>query len=127
MGWFPLNYPESFYSSAVEGKYFSLLATFEWEGREVFAGLICISDEESNDDSFGPAPLMFGGSPDVRSAYILTLGVVDGYRRRGLANELVRRSIEYYKEDERVKLIYLHVILYNTAAIRLYERNGFER
>ena len=33
--WFPLKYAESFYSSAVKGKYFSLVATFEWEGREV--------------------------------------------------------------------------------------------
>jgi RimJ/RimL family protein N-acetyltransferase len=95
-----------------------LVATFEWEGREVFAGLICITDE-ANDDA--PVP------PDVRSAYILTLGVVDGYRRRGLARELLRRSIEHYEGDARVKLVYLHVIPYNTAAIRLYERNGFER
>ena len=85
---------------------------------EVFAGLICITDE-ANDDA--PVP------PDVRSAYILTLGVVDGYRRRGLARELLRRSIEHYEGDARVKLVYLHVIPYNTAAIRLYERNGFER
>jgi RimJ/RimL family protein N-acetyltransferase len=116
--WFPLKYAESFYSSAVKGKYFSLVATFEWEGREVFAGLICITDE-ANDDA--PVP------PDVRSAYILTLGVVDGYRRRGLARELLRRSIEHYEEDKTVKLVYLHVIPYNIAAIRLYERYGFER
>mmetsp|Transcript_60610 Transcript_60610/g.112443 ORF Transcript_60610/g.112443 Transcript_60610/m.112443 type:complete len:343 (-) Transcript_60610:82-1110(-) len=59
-------------------------------------------------------------------AYILTLGVIDGFRRRGLAQELLRRSIDYVnKEWPFVKAVYLHVVTYNTAAIYLYESMQF--
>mmetsp|Transcript_817 Transcript_817/g.1794 ORF Transcript_817/g.1794 Transcript_817/m.1794 type:complete len:322 (-) Transcript_817:111-1076(-) len=59
-------------------------------------------------------------------AYILTLGVVDEFRRRGLAQELLRRSIDHVdKEMPQVKAVYLHVVTYNAAAIQLYESMQF--
>eukprot|EP00927_Polykrikos_kofoidii_P039132 TRINITY_DN3355_c0_g2_i2.p1 TRINITY_DN3355_c0_g2~~TRINITY_DN3355_c0_g2_i2.p1 ORF type:complete len:380 (-),score=57.43 TRINITY_DN3355_c0_g2_i2:63-1202(-) len=61
-------------------------------------------------------------------AYILTLGVVDGFRRKGLAGELLRRMIQHVdRHMVHVQAVYLHVITYNTAAIRLYESLGFKR
>merc|ERR1711879_769325 len=61
-------------------------------------------------------------------AYILTLGVVDGYRRKGLARELLRRSIEHVRRNMPfVQAVYLHVVTYNDAAIQLYESMKFLR
>lgn len=67
---------------------------------------------------------MGGGS----LAYILTLGVADGFRRRGLAKELLRRSIDHVNSNmPKVQAVYLHVVTYNAAAIQLYESMRFAR
>jgi len=59
-------------------------------------------------------------------AYILTLGVIDGFRRRGLAKELLRRAVEHVdRRLPHVQAVYLHVVTYNEAAIRLYEALNF--
>lgn len=61
-------------------------------------------------------------------AYILTLGIVDGFRRRGLARELLERSIRHVDDHmPHVQAVYLHVVTYNDAAIRLYESMNFLR
>jgi len=61
-------------------------------------------------------------------AYILTLGVIDGFRRRGLASELLRLAIIHVQRRmAHVQAVYLHVVTYNEAAIRLYEAMHFLR
>jgi len=61
-------------------------------------------------------------------AYILTLGVADGFRRRGLASELLRRAVTHITDGmPHVQAIYLHVVTYNKAAIQLYESMKFLR
>lgn len=61
-------------------------------------------------------------------AYILTLGIVDQYRRRGLARELLQQSISYVDTHyPKVQAVYLHVVTYNAAAIQLYESMRFVR
>lgn len=70
------------------------------------------------------------GSKNTRGciAYILTLGVIDGFRRRGLAKELLVRAIGYIDAHQKhVQAVYLHVVTYNAAAIFLYESMGFAR
>ena len=57
-------------------------------------------------------------------AYIQTIEVLPGFRRLGVAGELMRRL-----EDSAIKagagLIWLHVDAENAAAIHLYEKDGF--
>eukprot|EP00927_Polykrikos_kofoidii_P051725 TRINITY_DN45518_c0_g1_i1.p1 TRINITY_DN45518_c0_g1~~TRINITY_DN45518_c0_g1_i1.p1 ORF type:complete len:368 (-),score=40.65 TRINITY_DN45518_c0_g1_i1:62-1165(-) len=61
-------------------------------------------------------------------AYILTLGVVDEFRRRGLARELLRRLVMHVDDHmSHIQAVYLHVVTYNDAAIRLYESMHFHR
>jgi ribosomal protein S18 acetylase RimI-like enzyme len=68
------------------------------------------------------------GSSRGALAYILTLGVVEGFRRRGLAKELLRRSVQHVdKNMPEVQAVYLHVVTYNEAAIQLYEGMRFAR
>eukprot|EP00438_Fugacium_kawagutii_P018279 Skav222990 [mRNA] locus=scaffold1827:227767:229841:- [translate_table: standard] len=61
-------------------------------------------------------------------AYILTLGVAEHFRRRGLASELIRRSVEHVEQQmPNVQAVFLHVVTYNAAAIELYEASEFLR
>ena len=56
---------------------------------------------------------------------VLTLAVAPEFRRRGLARELLRRSFDWCEVVGVVKMS-LHVRAGNSAAISLYEREGFE-
>ena len=62
-----------------------------------------------------------------RVVYVLTLGTVAKYRRRGVSTELLRRCLARAEAEPRCGCVYLHVITYNAAAIAFYERAGFER
>uniref|UniRef100_A0A6U5HDQ8 N-alpha-acetyltransferase 60 n=1 Tax=Corethron hystrix TaxID=216773 RepID=A0A6U5HDQ8_9STRA len=59
--------------------------------------------------------------------YILTLGIVDDMRGHGLGSELIRRTEIIARQEMRCGALYLHVITYNIAAIRLYEKLGYKR
>lgn len=78
------------------------------------------------------APAKDSSNPDAEEkrgclAYILTLGVSEGFRRRGLARELLARLNSHVdKEMPQIQAIYLHVVTYNTAAIRLYESMHYQ-
>ena len=59
--------------------------------------------------------------------YIMTLGTSRGFRRVGLGSILVNRVVDMIKSKQECGALYLHVIIYNETAIKLYERLGFSR
>mmetsp|Transcript_16372 Transcript_16372/g.24003 ORF Transcript_16372/g.24003 Transcript_16372/m.24003 type:complete len:402 (+) Transcript_16372:99-1304(+) len=68
-------------------------------------------------------------SPSIHTKlfYIMTLGTITAYRQRGLGSVLIRKCCAMAERDKQCGVVYLHVITYNTAAIRFYERLGFVR
>lgn len=59
--------------------------------------------------------------------YIMTLGSNENFRGRGLGSKLIRECINIAEQVHTCGVIYLHVITYNTTAIRFYENLGFHR
>mmetsp|Transcript_5542 Transcript_5542/g.7090 ORF Transcript_5542/g.7090 Transcript_5542/m.7090 type:complete len:310 (+) Transcript_5542:275-1204(+) len=59
--------------------------------------------------------------------YIMTLGCNDQFRNRGLGSKLIEDCINLVEQVGECGVMYLHVITYNKAAIRFYERLGFHR
>ena len=59
--------------------------------------------------------------------YIMTLGTSREFRRVGLGSILVNRVVDMIKSKQECGALYLHVIIYNEVAIKLYERLGFAR
>ncbi|XP_010453851.1 PREDICTED: histone acetyltransferase MCC1 isoform X2 [Camelina sativa] len=57
--------------------------------------------------------------------YILTLGVVETYRKRGIAKLLINEVVKYASSIPVCRGVYLHVIAHNNPAIRLYKRMSF--
>uniref|UniRef100_A0A1J3IYM2 N-alpha-acetyltransferase 60 n=1 Tax=Noccaea caerulescens TaxID=107243 RepID=A0A1J3IYM2_NOCCA len=57
--------------------------------------------------------------------YILTLGVVETYRKRGIAKSLINEVVKYASTIPVCRGVYLHVIAHNNPAIRLYKRMSF--
>lgn len=142
--WFPVSYDDGFYRKSVQGDLFSIAASHSDAGREDIVAIATMSTapEHYRDDlphvlgvqddapAFNNAIDMEQGTADEHGvlAYIMTLGVIDGFRRRGLASEILRQSIRYVEEEKpQVRAVYLHVVTYNTAAIQLYESMNFTR
>eukprot|EP00804_Cyclotella_cryptica_P020651 CCRYP_003471-RE/>CCRYP_003471-RE protein AED:0.20 eAED:0.20 QI:197/1/1/1/0.75/0.6/5/2458/445 len=62
-----------------------------------------------------------------RMFYIMTLGTVPEFRRSGLGSILVNRVVDVINTRPECGALYLHVIVYNKGAMRLYERLSFLR
>jgi len=61
-----------------------------------------------------------------RVGYVVTLDVAERWRRKGLATELMRRGEAEAREAGCWAMV-LHVFVGNDAAIRFYDRCGYER
>jgi len=58
--------------------------------------------------------------------YIMTIGVIDECRNLGLGSQLLNEAIRIAREKSKKCMgIYLHVIEYNSVAIRFYLKNEF--
>ncbi|GBG24963.1 N-alpha-acetyltransferase 60 [Hondaea fermentalgiana] len=59
--------------------------------------------------------------------YVLTIATHPYCRRSGVGSKLLNYVIETAASNPACGVVYLHVITYNEAALRFYERHGFRR
>ena len=59
-------------------------------------------------------------------AEILTLCVLPEFRRQGIASKMIQKMCEYMKNFQVVSF-FLEVNVNNIAAVKLYEKCGFEK
>jgi ribosomal protein S18 acetylase RimI-like enzyme len=59
--------------------------------------------------------------------YIMTLGTTEEYRKQRLGTKMIQDCLTMVEQVPSCGGIYLHVITYNAAAIKFYERLGFYR
>ena len=74
----------------------------------------------------GEAVGYIGMHCDADECYIANVGVLKEYRRMGVGSALVKYASDKAKEM-KMSFISLEVRPSNTAAVRIYERFGFER
>jgi putative acetyltransferase len=63
---------------------------------------------------------------DGRRGYIHHLAVLDGHRRHGIGQELVRRCLARLR-SEGIEKCHLFVLGHNDVALRFWERSGWRR
>ena len=66
-------------------------------------------------------------SRQYRVLHLISIAVLEEYRRRGIGSELLRRTIETARADNNIVSVYLEVRVSNEPAIRLYEKFGFRK
>jgi|LauGreSBDMM110SN_4_FD.fasta_scaffold121000_1 ribosomal protein S18 acetylase RimI-like enzyme len=123
---FPVRYSDSFYTDACRKigihKGFLHTCIIEIDNEIVgfvFAQFLPLRD---NEDS-----CIIGSDSGAKEIlYILTLGCKHEYRRHGLASILIDNVISYGNTNKYCGAVYLHVIHYNQAAIKFYEKNNFQ-
>ena len=139
---FPVRYVDQFYDDAVLGKgiggdeLYTLLVidsagvdSVDCVGDNAKAGEIIVGflfGQFMHTNACEERSLFNAETMPAKIFYILTLGIRKEYRQTGLASSLVQMSYEYARQDRECGLIYLHVIFYNKAAIRMYIKNDFE-
>lgn len=128
--WFPPQYPDDFYRALLRNNvYKSLLCLYDAsiKGQKHTLILGCITYEYREVDydilKFSLTDLF----SEKRCVYILTFGVINEVRKKGIGSKLLKRVITETSKDYSVKYIYLDVVEYNDQGIRCYENNGFVR
>ncbi|XP_072167801.1 uncharacterized protein [Diadema setosum] len=128
--WFPVEYPDFWYKDITNDKrFFSLAAAINTTIVGLLVAEVKTRARCHREDS-NILSATFPGSTQV--AYILSLGVVEEYRRRGIASALLENflaSLTSQTSGSRptAKAVYLHVLASNTGAIRFYEKHKFQR
>lgn len=128
--WFPPQYPDDFYQALLRNKtYKALLCLYDAIISKQKHTLIlgCITYEYRQADY---EILRFSLSDffsDKLSVYILTFGVINEVRKKGIGTKLLKTLISEVSKDYNVKYVYLDVVEYNDQGIRCYENNGFLR
>merc|ERR1712232_671939 len=111
---FPVRYNEQFYEDLMSHLDYCCLGYFS----DVLVGSICCRLEERKSGEGGAA------------LYIMTLSVLDAYRRRSLASQLVQWALDKAAsqagKDDDIREIYLHVQSSNNEALCFYGGFGFD-
>ena len=131
---FPLRYGQVFYKELGQGKYegrelLSLVSTTQEEDseKEVVVASISSTLNDYTKDKYGQLIVRYSPGEKQSCCYVMTLAVTRKFRRSGVATELLRRTIAEAEKRPDCKVIYLHVITYNTGAMEFYKKNGFVR
>ena len=128
--WFPLEYPQEFYDYLLDDETIStILALYDLEingEKQTFIVGVLMYETRPLDLYLKNSPLL-NFLKKYNGIYILSIGVIDELRQKGLATILMNKLLDSVKEDKKVKYLYLDVVEYNKAAIRFYEKIGFER
>ena len=67
------------------------------------------------------------GIRPTKLCHVVSIAVREPYRRRGMASRLIQRSMKNSKEEYNASECFLEVRIGNEAALKLYEKLGFEK
>ena len=151
--WFPIKYSDNFFEKIFNKNnywYFTIGAFYNFvdekknEKKEILLGLaLCewtyISDyfikhtspqtirEICRTINFNEEVQSYIKCEDYRCLYIMTIGVLDEYRRMNIGSKLLNEIINEALTDNLCVGVYLDVVYYNKVAIKFYEKNNFKK
>lgn len=103
----PVRYLDGFYLRIVHNLRFGRFAYF-------------------NDIIVGSISWKYDDCEGVKSVYLMTISVLDEYRRYGIGSKLLKEVIRIHKNVKELSCINLHVQISNKVALKFYERHNFE-
>jgi GNAT superfamily N-acetyltransferase len=151
--WFPIKYSDEYFNTifnSKEGKYFSIgafyniineetkekkgiiigLALCEWiVGSDYFFKVFGKESalEISKNINYIEEVYSYLKYDDYHCIYIMTIGVLDEFRKMKIGSNIVERIINIGLSDKLCIGIFLDVIYYNYSAIKFYKRNEFKK
>ena len=149
--WFPIDYGDEFFFDVLDnngGKYFTIGAFYiiniDNKEKEIILGLaFCefeyvmdqlnkIIDNKMWNDihgniSFCDELKSYLKCQFDKCIYIMTIGVMDEFRQMNIGSTLLKHIYKIALEYDRCIGIFLHVISYNEAAIKFYQKNKYKK
>lgn len=121
--WFPVDYPESWYTDITSSKrFYSIAAVYQ----EHIVGMIVAEIKSKKSTDREDWHILSNSHHDnTQVTYILSLGVFKELRRLGIASMLLDTLLQFLKTETDCKAIYLHVLCSNLVAINFYEKKNF--
>jgi len=104
----PVRYQDGFYIKIFYGHRFGRFAYF-------------------NDIIVGAISWKYDTFDGVNSIYLMTISVLDEYRRYNIGSKLLQEVIKIHKDCKEIEYINLHVQISNQVALKFYEKNQFTR
>ncbi|KAM7277832.1 hypothetical protein ACFE04_004966 [Oxalis oulophora] len=130
---FPIRYESEFFQNVVNGcdivSWAAVDRSRPADQSDELIGFVTARISLAKETEVGPIADLLRYDPsksDQTLVYILTLGVVEGYRNLGIASSLIREVIKYASSIPTCRAVYLHVISYNNPAIHLYKKKSFK-
>ncbi|KAJ7340152.1 N-alpha-acetyltransferase 60 [Desmophyllum pertusum] len=121
------RYPDVWYDEITSSsQFFSLAATLN---RNIIGLLVAEVKTKSLCNKEDAGILSFSFSDDTQVAYILSIGVVNVFRRHGIGTLLLDSFLSHLTTPERenCKAVYLHVLTTNSAAVKFYDKRHFRQ
>ena len=151
--WFPINYSDNYFQTIFtekSGKYFSIGAFYTIfdeetkQKKEVIIGLaLCewingsnyftkVFGKESaleiiNNINYKEEVYSYLKCDDYHCIYIMTIGVLDEFRKMNIGSNIVQRIINIGLNDILCIGVFLDVIYFNNSAIKFYKKNLFKK
>ncbi|KAK2161156.1 hypothetical protein LSH36_120g01017 [Paralvinella palmiformis] len=123
--WFPIEYPDTWYEDITSNsRFYSLAATY----KQRIVGIVVSEVKPRSRCNKEDKDILSSHFPQgTQVAYILSLGVLQDFRRHGIASLLLNNLLSYLRSPElhSCKAVYLHVLTTNKVAILFYERWNF--
>jgi [ribosomal protein S18]-alanine N-acetyltransferase len=96
------------------------------EFAETPGAVVRIAEDAATSEMVGFLILHVEGGPGARYGYVVTIDVAPALRRAGIGGRMLVAA-ESLVEASGVGRVGLHVAVNNAAAIRFYERQGYEQ
>lgn len=127
---FPIRYESEFFQNVVNGREIISWAAVDQSRpngkNDELIGFITARIVFAKESEIADMLRYDSSKSDQTLIYILTLGVVEGYRNHGIASSLIQKVIKYASSIPTCQAVYLHVISYNNPAIHLYKKMSFK-
>eukprot|EP00026_Physarum_polycephalum_P014523 Phypoly_transcript_15047.p1 GENE.Phypoly_transcript_15047~~Phypoly_transcript_15047.p1 ORF type:complete len:230 (+),score=21.68 Phypoly_transcript_15047:3-692(+) len=125
--WFPVKYDNDFYATMAHNTS-SFPVTFAMAAVKAETGEVIgvITGQVNKEWQVEDTELLSFKFREQELMYITTLGVIDLYRKQGIATLLLKTMLDFCEiERPSVSAIYLHVLTTNSHAIKFYEKHKF--
>ncbi len=127
------NWPEAFFVAEVDGKIVGYaMSRIETTSDPVLLGLANELERKRNprglfNSILEPLKSVLTKGYYGKVAHLVSIAVLEEYRRRGIGSKLLENSIRAALEIYDAESMYLEVRVSNEPAIRLYEKYGFKK
>ncbi|XP_043715398.1 histone acetyltransferase MCC1-like isoform X2 [Telopea speciosissima] len=127
---FPIRYESEFFHNVVNGHDIMAWGAVDrsrpGSQKDELIGFVTARIVPARESEIGDMLRYDSSRKEQMLVYILTLGVVEAYRSRGIATSLIQEVIKCASTIPTCRAVYLHVISYNDRAIHFYKKMSFK-